>query len=77
MSEIVNDIEQNTGEKQEAGLEELFGQLEELIGDMQSGEKTLEETFAGYKKGLELVEKCNKKIEKIECDIKLLNPDGE
>lgn len=72
----MNDTEIRTEEK-EATLEEMFGQLEELIGGMQSKEQTLEETFADYKSGLELVRKCSEKIEKIECDIKLLTPDGE
>lgn len=64
-------------EKQEETLEEMMQKLEKLIEGMQSGEQTLEETFSDYKKGLELVEKCSSRIEKIECDIKLLEPDGE
>ena len=64
-------------DKQEETLEEMMQKLEKLIEGMQSGELTLEETFADYKKGLALVEKCSGRIEKIECDIKLLEPDGE
>ena len=67
----------DTQDKDEGSLEEMMDQLEKLIEIMQSGEQTLEETFADYKKGLELVEKCAGRIEKIECDIKLLEPDGE
>ena len=62
---------------QEKTLEELFRELDEIINTLQSKEMTLEETFAGYKKGLELVEACGKKIEKVECDIKLLDPEAE
>ena len=58
-------------------LEEMFAQLDSLIEKMQDKDMSLEDTFAGYKKGLELVEACNQKIEKIECDIKLLSPDEE
>ena len=61
----------------EASLEEMFGMLDGLIGSLQADELSLEETFEGYKKGLELVEQCSKRIEKIECDIKLLNPEDE
>ena len=67
----------DTKDIQEETLEEMMKKLEELIEGMQSGEKTLEETFADYKKGLELAEKCAGRIEKIECDIRLLEPDGE
>ena len=70
--------ENNKTENMEsASLEELFAQLEELIDNVQSNNLSLEETFSQYKTGLELVEQCSKKIEKIECDIKLLNPQGE
>lgn len=72
----MSDTQINTEEKEET-LENMMQQLEELIEGMQSSQQTLEETFADYKKGLELVEKCGKKIEKIECDIRLLEPEGE
>ena len=67
----------DTQDKNEESLEEMMSKLDKLIEGMQSGEQTLEETFADYKKGLELVEKCAGRIDKIECDIKLLEPDGE
>jgi len=63
-------------DKQEETLEEMMQKLEKLIEGMQSGEQTLEETLADYKRGVELVEKCSGRIDKIECDIKLLEPDG-
>jgi len=63
----------NENEKQPS-LEEIFKNLDEVIGMLQSKELTLEETFAGYKKGLELVEQANGRIEKIESDIRLLDP---
>ncbi|MGI6072811.1 MAG: exodeoxyribonuclease VII small subunit [Lachnospiraceae bacterium] len=56
-------------------LEEILDNLDGLIEEMQKGDLTLEETFAGYKKGIELTLKAEKKIEKIESDIKLLTPD--
>ena len=51
-------------------LEEAFEQLDELIEKMEESELPLEESFALYKKGVSLVELCNKKIEKVECDIR-------
>ncbi len=54
----------------EVTLEEAFGQLDELIEKMEESELPLEESFALYKKGVSLVELCNKKIEKVECDIR-------
>jgi len=57
---------------EELSLEEAFENLDELIGQMQSADIPLEDAFALYKKGVALVELCNKKIEKVECDIKLV-----
>ena len=73
--ELRTDI--NTEEKETLSLEEMFAKLEGVINEMQTGGLTLEETFARYKEGLALVENCNKKIEKIECDIKVIDPDWE
>ena len=57
---------------EELTLEEAFKQLDELIEKMQVSDIPLEDAFALYKKGISLVEFCNKKIEKVECDIKLV-----
>ena len=55
---------------EEMTLEEAFEQLDELIEKMEESDLPLEESFALYKKGVSLVETCNKKIEKVECDIR-------
>jgi len=64
--------EKNT-DMQELSLEQAFVLLDELIGKMQATDVSLEEAFALYKKGVTLVELCNKKIEKVECDIRLID----
>ncbi len=56
-------------ENKEISIEQSFEQLETIVDKMQTDELSLEETFALYKKGLSLVENCNKKIDKIQCDI--------
>ena len=55
---------------EETTLEEAFEQLDQLISEMEDRELPLEESFKLYKQGLTLVEFCNKKIEKVECDIR-------
>ena len=55
---------------EEMSLEEAFGELDALIEKMETASLPLEETFRLYKQGLSLVEFCNQKIEKVECDIK-------
>ena len=56
--------------EKELTLEETFERLDELIEKMEERELPLEEAFALYKNGLTLVEACNQKIEKVECDIR-------
>lgn len=55
---------------EETTLEEAFALLDGLISRMEENGLALEESFALYKRGLEIVEFCNQKIEKVECDIK-------
>lgn len=57
-------------------LEAAFAKLEEIIKKMEGGELSLEETFALYKEGLELVQLCSGKIEHVESEIRLLNEKG-
>ena len=54
----------------EMSLEEAFDELDALIEKMETSQLSLEETFRLYKQGLSLVEFCNQKIEKVECDIR-------
>ncbi|MBO4834574.1 MAG: exodeoxyribonuclease VII small subunit [Lachnospiraceae bacterium] len=56
--------------KEEMTLEEAFAELDQLIEKMESTSLPLEETFQLYKRGVSLVEFCNKKIDKVECDIR-------
>ena len=58
-------------------LEEAFACLDEITQKMEQGSLSLEETFNLYKEGLGLVELCNKKIEKVESDIKVLNGEAD
>ena len=60
-------------EIKELTIDELLKKLDDQIEKMQSEDLSLEQTFALYKSGLSLIEECNKKIEKIQCDIKVLN----
>ncbi|MBR3003788.1 MAG: exodeoxyribonuclease VII small subunit [Lachnospiraceae bacterium] len=62
---------------EERTLEESFKELDELIEKMQTEDLPLEEAFTLYKRGIELVQQCNDRIRKVECDIQKLNPAGE
>lgn len=47
-------------------LEESFEQLDDIIGQLQSGDMTLEDSFQKYQEGMKLIKNCNDAIDKVE-----------
>ncbi len=43
-------------------LEQSFESLDSIIGQLQSGELSLEESFKKYEEGMKLVKSCNDKL---------------
>ena len=64
-------------EKKKENLEEMFKDLEELIGKMENEEITLEQTFDLYNNGMELLKKCNLSIDEVERKVLVLDENGE
>ena len=64
-------------EKKKENLEEMFKDLEELIGRMENVEITLEQTFDLYNNGMELLKKCNLSIDEVEKKVLVLDENGE
>ena len=64
-------------EKKKENLEEMFKDLEELIGKMENEEITLEQTFDLYNNGMELLKKCNLSIDEVEKKLLVLDENGE
>ncbi len=58
-------------------LEELFDGLESVIAAMEQEDVTLEESFGLYHKGMDLLKKCNDKIDKVEKKMLVLDHEGE
>lgn len=61
---------------QELSIEQAFGQIKELLGEMESEEASLEKTFENYEKGMQLLQYCNDRIDKVEKKVQKLNADG-
>ena len=57
-------------------LEEQFASIEEIIGRMETGEASLDETFALYKKGLEKIKAANAMLDDMEKAMLIMNEDG-
>lgn len=64
-------------EKKKENLEEMFKDLEELIGKMENEEITLEQTFDLYNNGMELLKKCNLSIDEVEKKVLVLDENEE
>ena len=64
-------------EKKEKTLEESFRELEKLIEEMEDREISLEDSFAKYKEGVELLKICNQKIDRVEKQMLVINDRGE
>jgi exodeoxyribonuclease VII small subunit len=58
-------------------IEESFEAIEEIISKLESGEVTLDESFALYKSGMEELQSANAKIEQTKKAVMAISNDGE
>ena len=61
---------------QELSLEASLEQLEQVMEELSSPELSLEESFAKYKQGMDLLLKCNQAIDKVEKELVILEENG-
>lgn len=50
-----------------------MGELEQLVGRLESGELPLEQMLSGYQRGAELLQFCKAKLQAVEDQIKVLD----
>lgn len=65
-----------TQEQEQQSLEENFSALEELIGQLETEDISLEEAFTAYSKGMHLLKQCNDQIDRVEKQVMKLNEEG-
>lgn len=68
--------EENIPREEHVPLEELFGNLEAVIGKLEGEDVNLEESFRLYKEGMDLLKKCNAAIDTVEKKVLVLDEDG-
>ena len=66
-------VEEN---KEEAGVEELFLELDHVIQKLEREDVSLEDSFTYYHKGMELLKTCNEKIDRVEKKMQILDEEG-
>ena len=59
-----------------ASYEEALGELERLVGAMESGQMPLDRLLESYKRGAELLTFCRTRLEAVEEQVKVLE-DGQ
>ena len=58
-------------------LEEHFETIETIIDKMETGEVTLDESFALYQAGLEQIKEANAMLDNMEKAMLMMSEDGE
>ncbi len=69
------DRTENNG--QETTIEESLKELDGIVEKLESRDISLEESFAMYQKGMDLLNQCSKKIDTVEKKMLKVNEDGE
>lgn len=69
--------EPETAENEDKSLEEVLGEVEAIIQQMQQKDISLEDSFLLYQKGMEGLKLCNEKIDAVEKKLILLNEEPE
>ncbi len=68
--------EQNEPEEKDRSLEDLFGELDDILAAMDERDITLEDSFALYEKGMKRVAQCNEKLDMVEKKMLAIAGDG-
>ncbi len=63
-------------EAQKMTIEEAFAAIDEKIKALENEDISLEESFAQYKGGMELLKQCHESIESVEQKVKEIAEDG-
>ena len=64
-------------QKIELTYEQAVAELEAIIGKLETGEASLDESISLYSRGMELSKYCKDKLEAIEKKIAILAEDGK
>lgn len=67
---------EETEGRQTLSLEASLEQLEQVMEELSSPELSLEESFAKYKQGMDLLLQCNQAIDKVEKELMILEENG-
>lgn len=61
----------------EESLEMMFEQIEKIVETLEKPDIAIQDAFANYEKGMELLKNCNEKIDTIEKKVLEISDNGE
>ena len=64
-------------EEEKMNLEEAFAKLEEIVGELEQEDISLEQSFQTYRAGMERLKRCNQALDQVEKQVLVLNENGE
>ena len=64
-------------ETKEQSLNEIFGQLEEVIKGLEAEDVSLEDSFRLYHSGIDMLRKWSDHVDRIEKQMLVLDDEGE
>ncbi len=64
-------------ELKKMSIEEAFSSVEETMEALKNDETSLEDSFALYKDGMEILKSLSEKIDQVEKEVLKLNGEGE
>lgn len=62
---------------EERTIEEGLQELDKIVEKLESREISLEDSFAMYQKGMEVLKQCSQKIDMVEKKMLQMNKDGD
>lgn len=69
--------EKDNAQQSDFSVEESFARLEEIIQSLESKETGLQEALALYTEGVGLLSECQKTLEGVEQQLKILSPNEQ
>ena len=66
-----------SAEGKQPTIEKLMARIDALSTEMENGDLSLEESFAKYRQGMELIKQCTKQIAAVEKQMQVLDEQGE
>lgn len=63
--------------EQEKTLENILGEIEEIVEQLQQRDISLEDSFALYQQGIDKIKICNEKIDAVEKKLLIINEEGQ